>query len=101
MSLSKPILLAHRRPKMTKNWFVYICSTRTGRYYVGITNNPDLRLKKHNSGLGAQFARDQGPFELIYVSSPFSSKSEARKREAQIKRWSREKKEKLISGEWE
>jgi predicted GIY-YIG superfamily endonuclease len=45
-------------------------------------------------------AKQQGPFSLVYVSPTFSKKSEARKREAQIKRWTKEKKEKLILGEW-
>jgi len=45
-------------------------------------------------------AKQQGPFDLIYVSKEFPDKSSARKREAQIKKWSREKKEKLINGEW-
>jgi len=41
----------------------------------------------------------QGLFVLVYKSDSFSNKVEARKREAQIKKWSRNKKEKLISGE--
>jgi predicted GIY-YIG superfamily endonuclease len=87
-------------PKINSPWYVYICRASTSRYYVGISNDPDARLKKHNTGIGAQFARDQGPFELVYVSAAFSSKSEARKREIQLKGWSRLKKEKLIKGEW-
>jgi putative endonuclease len=85
---------------MKENWYVYICQAKTGRYYTGITNNPNLRLNKHNSGIGSQFARDQGPFNLAYVSTPFPGKSEARKREIQIKGWVRSKKEALISGKW-
>ena len=81
-------------------WFVYIAKAHTRRYYIGITNNPVRRIEKHNTGQGSQFARDQGPFELVYVSLPMQSKSEARKREIQLKGWSRIKKEKLISGEW-
>jgi len=86
--------------KTPEPWFVYIAKAHTGRYYVGITNNPTLRIEKHNAGQGSQFARDQGPFELAYVSLPLISKSDARKREMQVKGWSRMKKEKLISGEW-
>jgi putative endonuclease len=82
------------------NWYVYIAEAKTGYYYTGITTNPELRILKHNKGRGSQMARQQGPFELIYTSSPFPNKSEARKREAQIKGWSREKKQKLINGEW-
>lgn len=82
------------------SWFVYIAKAKTGRYYTGITTNDKDRIGKHNSGKGSRFAKQQGPFELIYTSSPFPNKSEARKREIQIKGWSREKKMKLIKWEW-
>jgi putative endonuclease len=82
------------------SWFVYIARAKTNRYYTGITTNPEMRIEKHNKGKGSQFARDQGPFSLAYVSPPFFSKSEARKREIQIKGWNREKKDKLIDGKW-
>ena len=45
-------------------------------------------------------AKQRGPFELVYKSKPYENKSGARKRESQIKKWRREKKEKLINGEW-
>jgi len=82
------------------SWFVYIARARTGRLYVGIATNPEERLTEHNAGTGSRFARQQGPFELAYRSPPFADKGTARKREAQIKRWTHMKKEKLISGEW-
>jgi putative endonuclease len=82
------------------SWFVYIAKARTNRYYTGITNNPDSRISKHNSGLGSKFAIEQGPFELVYVSDPMTDKSSARIREIQIKGWNRAKKKKLISGDW-
>ena len=81
-------------------WYVYIAQAKTGRYYTGITNDPDARIAKHNKGKGSRLARQQGPFTIAYVSESFPNKSVARKREAQIKGWSREKKEKLIRGEW-
>jgi len=81
-------------------WYVYIAKARTGRYYVGITTDVSRRIEKHNSGDGSRLAMQQGPFVLVYKSEAFSGKSEARKREAQLKKWSRLKKEKLISGEW-
>jgi len=82
------------------SWYVYICKANTGRYYTGISTEPDRRLKLHNSNQGARFARDQGPFELSYTSPPFSSNSLARLREVQIKGWSQAKKENLVSGKW-
>ena len=82
------------------SWFVYIAKARTSRYYVGITTDPKKRIADHNSGKGSRFAINQGPFTLVYVSQKFSNKSEARKREIQIKGWAQSKKEKLITGEW-
>ena len=84
-----------------KPWYVYIAETKIGRYYVGITTNVQRRIKEHNDGNGAKLAIDQNGFVLKYVSDPFESKSKARMREIQIKGWTRQKKEKLISGEWE
>lgn len=80
--------------------YVYIAEAKTGKYYVGITTNPLERIKKHNSGKGAKLALQQGPFTLVYVSPLFVSKSLARTREVQIKKWSRVKKQMLISGRY-
>jgi putative endonuclease len=81
-------------------WHVYIAQAFTGRYYTGITENPQQRIIDHNEGRGAKFSRDQGKLELRYVSAPFQGKSSARLREIQIKGWTRMKKEKLMQGEW-
>jgi len=81
-------------------WFVYIAESIIGRYYTGVTTNPERRLKEHNSGKGCKFAHDQGSLKLVYISNAFPDKSSAWKREIQIKGWSRWKKEKLITGEW-
>ena len=80
-------------------WYVYIAQAKTGYYYVGISPDPEKRLGKHNSGKGSQMALQQGPFKIVYVSPSYQNKSEARKREIQLKGWTR-KKEKLIAVEW-
>ena len=80
-------------------WKVYIAqSVKTKRYYTGISPNPAKRLELHNSGKGSEFAIDQGPLIIVYILSDFDGKSEARKREAQIKKWRSEKKKWLIDG---
>ncbi len=83
------------------NWFLYIAKSKAGYYYTGITNDVEKRIEAHNKGDGSQMAREQGPFTLIYKSVPYKNKSEARKREIQVKKWSRSKKEKLINKEWQ
>jgi len=84
----------------TTDYFVYIAKARTGRFYVGITNSPDERIARHNTGQGSMFARQQGPFALAWLSEPMS-KITAAKRERQIKRWTKAKKQNLIDGLWE
>ena len=81
-------------------WYVYIAKAKTGRFYTGITTNSETRIIKHNAGKGSKFAIDQGPLTLVYTSAAFPDKSKARKREIQIKGWSRMKKLKLINGDW-
>ena len=82
------------------NWYVYIARAKTGFYYTGITTVVSKRITAHNRGKGSQMGKQQGPFELMYQSEPFENKSAASRLEAQIKRWSRRKKEMLISREW-
>jgi putative endonuclease len=81
------------------NWYVYIAKTKSDKLYTGVSNNVTDRIEKHNKGKGAKFTRANGPVTLVYVSESLT-KSEALKREIQIKGWTRAKKEKLISGEW-
>ena len=81
-------------------WHIYIAESRFGHYYTGITTDANKRIIKHNTGKGSQMGKQQGPFKLIYTSKPFPNKSQARKREIQVKGWTREKKQKLIDGKW-
>ena len=63
--------------------------------YVGITENTDKRTATHNSGQGAQFTKNKPDFKLAFLEK-YLSLSEARKREMQLKKWRRDKKEFLI-----
>ena len=63
---------------------VYILYSKSiDRYYVGYTENLELRLQRHNSGWG-KYSKRGIPWALVYSES-FSSKSEAIKREKEIK----------------
>ncbi|MBI1833620.1 MAG: GIY-YIG nuclease family protein [Candidatus Andersenbacteria bacterium] len=80
-------------------WYLYIAQARTGRYYVGITTEPERRIRDHNTGKGSRMAVNQGPFTLVYTSPELPNQSVARKTEIEVKSWKRAKKEKLIQGE--
>ena len=75
--------------------YTYILRCADGTYYCGWTNNLDRRLKAHNEGKGAKYTRPRRPVELVYYES-FSTKTEAMRREYEIKQLPRTKKEELI-----
>jgi len=76
-------------------YFVYIIKNDFGKLYVGITENPKARLHYHNSKMGAEFTKGKAKFWIVFLEE-YITLIEARKREIQIKRWRRNKKEMLI-----
>ena len=76
-------------------YFVYMIKNNYGDLYVGITNDPERRLKEHNSQNGSSFTKMRGPFIIVFLEK-YNTSTEARQREIQIKKWRRDKKEKLI-----
>ena len=76
-------------------WSLYILRCKDGTLYTGITTDVAERLAKHQSGEGAKYTRGRGPFELAYEEKDLTE-SVARKREAEVKKWSKMEKEKFI-----
>ena len=77
--------------------YVYMIECADKTLYTGWTTDLAARMEAHNSGTGAKYTRGRGPVRLLY-SETFETKGEALKREHQIKKLTREKKYKLISG---
>jgi putative endonuclease len=78
-------------------WYLYILRCADNSYYCGITNDLKDRLREHNSGEDAKYTKTRLPVEMIYFEE-FPDKSSAGKREIEVKRWSRKKKERLTGG---
>jgi len=78
-------------------WYCYIIKCQGDKLYTGITTNLKRRFLKHLSGQGAKFTKANKP-ERILWSESFADQKTASAREAQIKKWSRTKKEILIAG---
>lgn len=77
--------------------FVYILECSDGSLYVGCTNNMERRLLQHNtSKSGAHYTKIRRPVILKYKED-YETLQEARKREAELKTWKREKKLMLFS----
>jgi len=79
-------------------FFVYILRCSDGSLYVGHTADLDQRLAAHNAGRAALFTRMRRPVVVAYFEQ-FTDELDAIRREAQIKKWSRSKKEALVSGD--
>ena len=78
------------------NHFVYIVECADQTLYVGYTNNLEKRIFAHNNlKSGAHYTKIRRPVVLVY-SETFTTLSEARKREMEIKKWDRSKKMQLI-----
>tara|TARA_Y100000310_G_scaffold343708_1_gene452636 strand:- start:4941 stop:5189 length:249 start_codon:yes stop_codon:yes gene_type:complete len=76
-------------------YFVYLVECRDKTYYCGYSSDLEKRVKTHNEGKGAKYTKRRRPVKLVY-SEDFETKSEAMKRELQIKSYSRKMKEDLV-----
>lgn len=78
------------------SWFVYIIETKSGHLYTGITIDLERRFKEHQEKpQGARFFRFSSPEKILYKEK-CSNRSEATKREIQIKKLTRKEKLELI-----
>jgi putative endonuclease len=81
------------------NYFVYIITNPNKTVlYIGVTNNLQVRLQQHfnNRGDSKTFAGKYSCFNLMYYEW-HQYINNAIEREKELKKWSRIKKEKLIS----
>ena len=76
-------------------WFVYLVRCRDNSLYCGISNDLEKRIREHNSGAGAKYTASRRPVFLVY-SEKHPDAGSARKREAQVKKLTKENKERLV-----
>ena len=75
--------------------YFYILRCKDGSLYSGYARDLKKRETEHNSGKGSKYVHSRGGGKIIY-SEKFNSLPKALKREAEIKRWPRQKKLQLI-----
>ena len=80
--------------------YVYILECANNKYYIGSTNNLQLRLLEHETEGGAQYCKIHPPFKLVYIEE-YDRIDKAFDREQQLKKWSHAKKEALVKGDLE
>ncbi len=79
-------------------YFCYLLRCADGTLYCGWTIDLKNRVRMHQIGKGSRYTRGRLPVSLVYYEK-FKSRSEAQKREMEIKRKSKTDKEKLIKDE--
>lgn len=65
-------------------FYCYMLRCADHSLYTGYTNDLEKREKVHNSGKGAKYTRSRLPCTMVYAEA-FDSKSDAMKREYEIK----------------
>lgn len=76
-------------------FYFYILKCKDGTLYSGSCKDLAARAKKHNSGQGSKYVAAHGGGKIIYHES-FRKWGSALKREAAVKKLSRQKKLELI-----
>ena len=80
------------------NYYVYITTNKSrSTLYTGVTNNLNKRLNEHYEQRGEEdsFAGKYHCYNLVYFEK-YNDINDALNREKEIKKWSRDKKHKLI-----
>ena len=75
--------------------FFYLARCADESLYAGTCVDLAKREQKHNAGSGAKYTRSRRPVRIIYHEE-HESLSEARRREAEVKKWSKARKEELL-----
>jgi putative endonuclease len=77
-------------------WHVYILECKNKLLYTGTTNDVERRFREHLKKT-SHYTGYNPPSKILYTES-FPTKTQALKRERQIKGWTRRKKLALIAG---
>lgn len=72
-------------------WFVYVILCKDKSLYTGYTDNVAKRFLAHQLGKGGKYTRSHRVIKVVYQEK-VETKSQALKKELEIKGWSREKK---------
>lgn len=93
LDMNLPFFIMHNSEENSNPWYVYMLQCSDGTLYTGITTNPERRIAEHNQDnkLGARYTRTRRPVYLVYQESCLN-RSEATRREAEIRKLSRQQK---------
>lgn len=79
-------------------YYCYLLRCADGTLYCGSTKDPKRRVQQHNAGKGSIYVRTHGGGKLVYTER-FTTIGDALRRELQIKKLTRQEKQKLVRGQ--
>ena len=92
----RPSTATDCQPDPASAW-VYMVRCAGGQLYTGWTNDPEARLKAHQSGKGAKYTRTHTALGFAYLEA-CADKSAALRREIALKKLTKARKEALCAG---
>jgi putative endonuclease len=81
---------------MDQTYHFYLLRCSDDSLYAGICIDLEKRVATHQTGKGAKYTRSRLPVTLVYQEQ-HCSKGDALRREAEVKKWKKERKERLVS----
>lgn len=76
-------------------YYVYILLCHDDSYYTGYTQDLKTRLEQHWAGTGSRYTRRKKPKRIVYMER-FHTRSEAMRREREIKQLTHREKTALV-----
>ncbi len=77
-------------------FFVYLLECSDGSLYCGYATDIKARIELHNKGRASKYTKSRLPAKLVFLERK-KTKSEAMKREAEIKKMPRKEKLELVA----
>lgn len=78
-------------------YFLYLLQCADSSVYTGVTTDVSRRFLEHKKGTASHYTSAKKAVRILY-SEKHLNRSEAQKREAEIKKWPRARKLALIKG---
>ena len=91
-------MLGRIKPDMASSFVTYMLLCGDGSYYVGHTDQLQLKLAQHQAGTCDEYTTKRQPVELAW-SLQFADQDAAFAAERRLKGWSRNKREALLGGD--
>lgn len=82
---------------MGQDYYFYLLRCSDNSLYAGICIDLEQRLDAHQNGKSAKYTRSRLPVTLVFHEQ-HQTKGDALRREAEVKRWPKQRKERLVAG---